>query len=132
MRRWRALLSVVIAAVWLAAGSDCLLELLPGLGFLSCCQHSQAEKCSAHDDGDCEADGCAAIESGFYQLEKPVVAPVAPSLAVLGWLEMASDCVQPDAPEVPIIASVSPPELECIWQFSLRTAAPPRAPSSVS
>jgi hypothetical protein len=113
-------------------GTHCLLEVLPGLEFLSCCQHSQTEKCSAHDDGECAVDGCAAIESGFYRLETPLVAAARPAVPLVAWLDVLSDDAQSNALAYPVITSISPPELLRVWQFSQRTALPPRAPSFVS
>jgi hypothetical protein len=132
MRRWQAFLSIAIATFWVAVGSHCLLEMLPGLEFLSCCQHSQAERCSAHDDNECAGDGCAAIESGLYKTEKSQVAPARPLIPLVAWLDALSGEVQFHTPEFPVIASNSPPELLRAWQFSQRTALPPRAPSFVS
>ena len=123
---------MAIAALWVAAGSHCLLEVLPGLEFLSCCQHLQAERCSAHDDNDCAGDGCAAIESGFYQLEEPQAAPARLLMPAVAWWDAVPDEVQSRAPESQAFASVSSPELLQIWQFSQRAALPPRAPSFVS
>ena len=71
-----------IATLWVAAGSHCRLEVLPGFEFLSCCQHPESEKTPAHHEKECGDDGCAAVELGFYKLAKPQQAPMKPLLAV--------------------------------------------------
>jgi hypothetical protein len=124
--------SIAIATLWVAAGSHCLLEVLPGLEFLSCCEHGPTEQSPAHHETDCAGDGCAAIESGFYKVERPRVAPVKPLLPLVAWLTTVRDNVQFSAAEPPDIASVPPAELCRIWQFTQRTALPPRAPTFVS
>jgi hypothetical protein len=132
MRNWRTWVSASLAAIWVVVGAHCLLEVLPGLDFLSCCQHSQAEKCSAHDVSDCDGDGCSAIESGHYQLEKPLSVPVPILMPLTAWLQSESESLQTLARALPVSLSTSPPDLVRVWQFSLRTALSPRAPSLVS
>jgi hypothetical protein len=123
---------MAIAALWVAAGSHCLLEALPGMEFLSCCQHSEVEKSPAHHDNDCDGDGCATIESGLYKAEQGQPTLVRPLLPLVAWLTVTPDTVPPRGLGSPVFASSSPPEIHCSWQFSQRTALPPRAPSSVS
>ncbi len=132
MRHWRTILAVALATLWVGAGAHCLLEALPGLEFLSCCQHPEAEKSPAHHENDCEGDGCSAIESGLYQAEKPQAAPVKPLLGLIAWLSAAPDDTPGRAARSVVPISPSPPELLRVWQFSLRTALPPRAPSFIS
>jgi hypothetical protein len=132
MQLWRIFLAIAMATLWVAAGSHCRLEILPGLGFLSCCQHSQAEKSPAHHDDDCAGDGCFAIESGFYKIERTQNAPIKPLLPLAVWLNTASDDTQSNAPAFAVLGSSSPPEVALAWQFFQRAALPPRAPSFVS
>ena len=129
---WRNFLAVAIATLWVGVGSHCLLEVLPGLGFLSCCQHPQSEQSPAHHEEDCAGDGCSAIESGFYKLEQRQNAPIKPLLPLVAWLTAVADDRQPTAPVFPVLVSSSPPEVSRIWQFLERAALPPRAPSFVS
>jgi hypothetical protein len=132
MRACREFLALAIAALWVAAGSHCLLEALPGLEFLACCQHSEAEKPLAHHDQDCDGDACATIESGFYKAEQQQLAPEKPLPSLATCLTVVPDTVQSRALGSPVFAFSSPPELHRIWQFTQRTALPPRAPASAS
>lgn len=133
MRFRQSVLALAIAALWVAVGSHCRLEVLPGMGFLSCCQHSETGQSPAHHDDDCAGDGCSAIESGFYKLENSEVAPIRPLLPLLAALTVAPDPGAPNAPAAEILIASSPPEADPRpWQFSQRAASPPRAPSIAS
>jgi hypothetical protein len=131
MRPWRATLAITIATLWMVVGAHCLLEVLPGLEFLSCCQHAEAEKSPAHHEKDCGDDGCSTIEAGFYKLEQTQHAPAKPLLLV-AWVTPLSDIAPTTVLGSLVSCSSSPPELPRLWQFSQRTALPPRAPSFVS
>jgi hypothetical protein len=115
-----------------AASFHCRLEVLTGFEFLSCCQHSESEQSPAHHEKECNDDGCAAVERGFYKPETPQDAPVMPLLAFVAWLSPLSDDGQSSAFHSLVSISPSPPELPKVWQFSQRAALPPRAPSFVS
>jgi hypothetical protein len=132
VRAWRTILATAIATLWVAAGSHCLLETLPGLEFLSCCQHPEAEKTPSHHEKECDGDGCAAVELGFYKLEQPQPAPVRQFFGLVVWLVPLPDNCRPSALDFLVSVSSSPPELPRLWQFAQRTALPPRAPSFVS
>jgi hypothetical protein len=118
-------MTLVALAFWGLATMHCDLEQLPGFEFLNCCQH---EETIPHQDNDCAQDGCATIESGFYKLEEQPAAAPEP-LLLLGVLTPLWE--QPARRELPAVTplSSSPPELPQRWQFSYRTALPPRAPS---
>ncbi|MCX6922123.1 MAG: hypothetical protein NT154_02720 [Verrucomicrobia bacterium] len=132
MRAWRTIFAVAIATLWVAAGAHCRLEVLPGLEFLSCCQHTEAEKTPAHHEKDCGDDGCATIELGFYKVSKQQVSPVKPLLAFVAWLVPSPGNWQASASDPLVSIAPSPPELVPLWQFLQRTALPPRAPSLAS
>jgi hypothetical protein len=132
MRLWRTILLGAMATLWVAAGMHCRLEVLPGFEFLSCCQHSATDHSPAHHEQDCDGDGCAAIESGFYQLQSPQSAPAKPLLLLVAWVTPRPDLAPASAPRLLPTPAASPPELSRLWQFSQRAALPPRAPSFVS
>jgi len=125
----RTLLTLLLVALWPLVTSHCDLEQLPGLEFLTC---ADAAATTAHKDDACETDSCASIESGFYKTEdgRQVVPtpPLVPSAFLTAILQQAA---QPSATTSIVLDSV-PPELPKVWQFSFRTALPPRAPSFVS
>jgi hypothetical protein len=114
------------------ATNHCRLESLPGLEFLSCCQHQDAEKAPAHHEKDCATDGCEAVESGLYKMvDDATLAPILPVLlASTGWERLVAPLEDSTPHFVP--ASPAPPELPRFWQFHYRTALPPRAPSFVA
>ncbi|HOF71929.1 MAG TPA: hypothetical protein PLV05_07725 [Verrucomicrobiota bacterium] len=132
MRFWRIPAVLVMVTLWVAAGSHCLLAALPGLEFLSCCQHAESERSPAHAEEDCAGDGCSTIESGCYRLEKPQSLPLKPLLASAVVGDAVPGDARPDGAAFLNLRSSSPPELLRAWQFSQRTAQPPRAPSRVS
>jgi hypothetical protein len=116
-----------LLACWLAASNHCRLEQIPSLGFLTCCDQDNGPPTQ---DKDCETDGCAAVESGFYKLEDGQTWVSAPPLALLSLLLPHFSAQVP--PAATIIPDVVSPPLPVPWQFSFRAAAPPRAPSPVS
>jgi hypothetical protein len=132
MRLGRTTLAILLATLWVGVGLHCRLETFPGLEFLSCCDHAAPDKSPAHQDNDCEGDGCAAIESGSYQLQPPQSAPVKPLLALVAWLTPLPDTGQLSSPALPVAVLPSPPEFLRLWQFTHRAALPPRAPTFVS
>jgi len=132
MRRWRIILAIGIATLWVAVGSHCLLESLAGFDFFSCEQHAGAQNSPAHSDRDCGDDGCWAIESGSYQAQKPLNAPARPVLKLVAGLPVLPDPRLEGCTGQPPAASPAPPELTRLWQFSQRSALPPRAPTFVS
>ena len=122
-------MTVTLAAFWLLAINHCKLEQIPGLSFLSCCEQDDG---APTKDKDCETDGCAAVESGFYKMEDGQPFVSAPSLVALTlWLPLPSVQLLP-ASTSHVKLEAAPPELPVTWQFSHRAAVSPRAPSSVS
>ena len=130
--KWsKSTVTISLALLWLAATVHCRLESLPGFEFLSCCTHADVKQSASHHETDCQTDACAMIESGCYKQEDSAAAPVN-----LGVTRALLDGGLAEF-EPPITASTSsgvsaPPELSHGWQFSYRTALPPRAPSRVS
>ena len=129
---WRAIFVSVIVTLWVAASFHCRLEVLTGFELLSCCQHSEPEQSPAHHEKECNDDGCAAVERGFYKPARLEDAPVMPLLALNAWLSPLPALDLSSASKHLVSVSSSPPELPKAWQFSQRTALPPRAPSFVS
>ncbi len=115
-------------ALWPLATSHCSLEQMPGLEFLACADEAAAVP---HQGNDCETDSCASVESGFYKSEDGhQVVPTAPLVASALLTAILRKSAQPVAGSR-IVFDSAPPELPKVWQFSFRTALPPRAPSFV-
>lgn len=117
--------AMVLLALWVPAVCHCDLERLPGLQFLSCCQHLGT---APHQDNDCEEDDCAVVESGFYQMEKQSAGVPSPLLLPRNLLPPQGITIPAEVPGW-LRSTTSPPELPRIWQFNCRTARSPRAPS---
>jgi len=120
-----AMLALVLYGL---ASMHCILEGVPGLEFLkTCCFLDSA---SSVPQG-CEGDGCNAIEGGKYLPEQQTVSAPQPSLL----FALFSTVIEAPLPELQATSfsiSETPQDLLGAWQFSQRTALPPRAPSVVS
>jgi hypothetical protein len=125
--RFTKYVAMVMLAVCGLATSHCALEHVPGLEFLAWCHHPDT---APHEDNDCDGDGCAAVERGFYKVEDQAAVP-APLLVLSFVLPQWEARASTPAPH-PLLVNCSPPELPRAWQFSYRTALPPRAPSPVA
>ena len=122
-------MTLTLAAFWLLATNHCKLEQIPGLSFLVCCDHEDAPP---HQDNDCDTDGCAAVEGGFYKLEdSPPSVPAPVFIWVVSPVPALDEYARP-AFARSNFSTVAPRELSVMWQFSFRAAAPPRAPSLAS
>ncbi|MCI0538431.1 MAG: hypothetical protein L0Z50_24760 [Verrucomicrobiales bacterium] len=120
-----------LIAFWVLMTSHCGWERIPGLKFLACTPLAEA---APHQPSDCgDDDACATVESGNYKSEEgQVSAPKAPILPVAFALALLSDLAALEPPASEISPEATPPELAHVWQFSFRTALPPRAPSFIS
>ena len=121
-------IAALLLALWVPVTMHCALELVPGLGFIqTCCGEQEAQPA----DHDCSQDLCSAIESGFYKVDDyPALAPSQALLLAFTVWNLSAELpaiTPPLSPPAP-----SPPELPRSWQFSHRTALPPRAPSAVA
>jgi hypothetical protein len=120
--------ALTVLALWGLAAMHCTLEGVPGLDFLKSCCFAESSPAPAKD---CDSDGCSEVENGNYRAEeKTAIAPQ--PLLVFALLSSAIEAPTPEFPTSFSIASKPPPELPKVWQFSHRTALPPRAPSLAS
>lgn len=125
----RILLTLLLVALWPLVTSHCSLEQMPGLEFLACVDEAAT---APHQENGCETDSCASVESGFYKTEDGrQVVPMPPLVASAFLTEILLEAEKPATAGCVVFDSI-PPELPKVWQFSLRTALPPRAPSFVS
>jgi len=119
-----AILTLVLYGL---ASVHCILEGVPGLEFLKTCCFVDS---GAPTSKDCESDGCV-VESGNYRAEEQTASAPQP-LLILALFSLAIEAPMPEPQVASLVASESPPELPKVWQFSHRTALPPRAPSIAS
>jgi hypothetical protein len=117
--------ALALAVFWLPVSVHCQLEQLPGLEFLSCCDHEDTT--APHQDDGCEGDACAVVEAGLYKTEERQVALPAPMIETPNGPAVSVAPITISL--VPLLPDTSPPELSRFWQFSLRAALPIRAPS---
>lgn len=120
----RAILAVMLAALWLPATAHCSLGAATEWFAESCdlaCSH----------DGDSEhLDACVLIEDGGYRVGSSVAHAPAPSLGVLTCLACLHarllEVSTPLAP--PAWAMEHPRDWLPAWNFEVRAALPARAP----
>jgi len=125
----KKVMTFAILSLWLGAANHCLLEEFPALKFLACAPHGETEP---HQDNDCNNDSCATVEKATYKTETGRVTAPNP------FLLLAQHLLAPIFEEGQEFFSagsagpISALELAAAWQFSYRTASPPRAPSFLS
>lgn len=120
---------VLLNLLWVLASNHCALEQITSLGFLSCLSSE-----GSHPDQNtgCEGDGCAVVENQVYKAEDVQVAAHAPLLMLASVLSPLLAKLTASETASHILPETAPPELSQVWQFSQRTALPPRAPSIAS
>jgi len=124
---FKTFMVVTLVAVWSLASNHCRLELLSAFSFVAC--GDQAD-CTGKQDKDCETDGCATVENQLYKSENAQVQLPAPAL--LAAVFASSVIVEESNLSLPRLFDTTPKVLSRLWQFSYRTALPPRAPSHLS
>jgi len=133
MSKIRAVLTLLLAILWLPVSAHCrLLEATSGLESLSCCTHPQAQEESPHNEDDCATDACSVVENAKYKssfqrvtvppLDTLLVFQLPPTLEII----LTSSAISRHQPEDSLAL------LPAAWQFAARTALPPRAPSFIS
>ncbi len=118
----------MLTLLWAAASNHCKLEQIPGLSFLACTDH--AEETPAQDRG-CDTDGCS-FEVQLYKTENAQTSAPAPLFLFTFLLSPILDELAAPATTSRILPDAAPVVLTRVWQFSYRTALPPRAPSILS
>jgi len=133
MQMMKAFLMLGLAIIWLPVSSHCLLiESSAALEFLACCTHTDTNAAPEHHADDCATDPCAVVEGAKYKssFQRVTVPPLAtqvtfelPPLCDSSLISASGGLHQSGAALA---------QLPVTWQFSARTALPPRAPSLVS
>ncbi len=129
VRLLKTWLVLTLTLLWAVASNHCKLEQIPAFVFLACCDHDES---APHQDNDCQKDSCSIVEGQLYKVERTFETVPAPTILSATPLDTSlselprhvnADVGAPDAP---------PSLLPRVWQFSFRTALPPRAPSALS
>ena len=121
-------IALLLVALWVPLTTHCDLARLPGFEFLACADQAGSPP---HSDKDCTTDACAVVESGSYLIEEQPLTLPAPVLLLVFVTPLTADELDTSPRDLDLTDS-APPEHSHIWQFSFRTALPPRAPSLVS
>ena len=131
MRTLKTMLTILLAIVWMPLTSHCLLlESASNLEFLSCCEHKVTA--TAHHEDECANDSCAVVEGAQYKssFQRVSVPPLETHVAFE--LPPLLDATLTSTASAAHQSDDALGQLPVAWQFSFRTAAPPRAPSFVS
>lgn len=129
VRLLRNTLLLLLAAAWLPLTAHCRLESLPSLAFLECADDRDCHQRTDSPDG----GECCSFESASYFLpsHQPDVSPAL--VLALPPFESPTELVRGlPAPVSVGVLTAAPPDIPVSWQFSFRTALPPRAPSFAS
>ena len=124
----KTVLILLLTLFWAAASNHCKLEQIPGLDFLACADHAQE---APSEDKGCETDGCS-FEGQLYKVEKSQVSFSAPTFLFTFLLSPLFDELSAFKAVSHALPDAAPVVLTRVWQFSYRTALPPRAPSLLS
>lgn len=109
--------------LWVPIASHCSWENVPGLQFFQCGTDTP-------QDSDCEEDGCVQLETATYRVDDNATARPVPVPSLTLSIQFLLVELLPAEQLSPV--TVAPPEVPAGWQFSFRTALPPRAPSFAS
>ncbi len=125
MKRLQQIVGLILLVLWVPLTSHCTWENISDLAMFKCADDTEQQ---SEQKSDCADDGCAQLETATYRSSdaQPDVAP--PAFLVL--FQLLNVTVPTN--ESCVAVATSPPQILAGWQFSLRTALPPRAPSFVS
>ena len=127
VRTVRAMLTILLAVAWLPLTAHCQLEKLTELEVLRCGSMGTA---AASGSSPCDDASCCGWEFGQYRLPQAQTPVSASYDAVVPLVLPRLDLDR--CPELTAGAVAALPKPPRPWQFSLRAAPPPRAPSLVS
>ncbi len=124
------MLALLLALLWLPASAHCLLlETASTSEIFACCTHE--EPADDHRN-ECASDACSVVEKAQYKSSIQRIAFPPPSAQIAFELPLLLDDASPLvlSGSRQFDANLSP--LPVTWQFLLRTALSPRAPSLAS
>jgi len=125
MARWKALIAVMLLAVWLPATSHCALEAVGVLEMSAGCASTT----------DCAGDSCSVIENGFSKQSNLTVKVSAPDLTACLFslcLHLAAPTTLISVADFSLGVPVEPQDWIVCWTFEHRAALPARAPDFVA
>ena len=131
MRRFRALLAVLLALLWLPATLHCGLEAADLLA--SHCAEDDGHGCSP-TAADCSSDACGIVESPGYRGEECTLELEPPGPGDLVWLVhlLAGPTETMEVADAPPVDGWNrSPAWVPAWSFDRRAAAPAQAPNTL-
>jgi hypothetical protein len=131
VKRLRAIITVLLVAVWLPASSHALLEYFDLIHQVHADHDADSTGSHEHDSDNHEAaDGHCLLSSTHVSVPLPDALAVPVFVCPLDfWSSELHVELQPSGLAPP---GTAPPQLSHRWQFSFRTALPARAPSLIS
>jgi hypothetical protein len=120
--------ALLFLVLWVPVTQHCRLETIFGLDFLACGPHFIPV---AHQESDCDDDGCATVEEGDYFVPDASPELIPPmGLLAAAWPSLVEAPEPPQiSPDAACSPSPAPPDLAASWRFVVRAAPLPRAPS---
>ncbi len=118
---------MLMLAVWSVCTAHCTVEYLSGAAFVQCC----TDEGSAADDHGAAQCVCSSIQASGGVFQKDVQSVPVPA-AVLCLFDALSQDDARLSTEGVVKTTLCPLKTLPPWQFSARTALPPRAPSLIS
>ena len=129
---FRAIVSLLLVALWLPASSHALLESAGLIHQVHADHDADSSGSHEHDSDNHEAaDGKCALASTHVSVPVPNMV-ASPFLFCLLGFDSASELHVERQPSGLAPPGTAPPQLSHRWQFSFRTALPARAPSLIS
>ena len=129
--RLRAIVSLLLVALWLPASSHALLEHFEVIHQVHADHEADSADSHEHDADNHEAaDGVCMLSSSHVTVPLPDSIPM-PMFCAPG-LHWASELHAGQQPSGLAPPGTAPPQLSHGWQFSFRAALPARAPSLAS
>lgn len=126
LKSLRLSLATLLAVMWVFLTCHCGLSAIPGFEFLRC----DAESHESKDGGEpCKESSCCSLELAQFRSQR--LEEVIPAVVVLILPDSTTDLAAnpPPAGVSLSVPTAAPPDPSRAWQFLLRAALPPRAPS---
>ena len=126
MEKLKKAVGWLLLVIWLPATSLCLVERAGWLANDDCCPSSASKPAPGKSSGD---STCCTLASASYKADDyshlHITAPLFIGVLIFEAFAGDSEAGQVDCNS----DDVGPPTLRTTWQFTSRTALPPRAPS---
>jgi len=131
VRALKSILALLLLGTWFPCTVHCSLEMMASAGPLPCCDNAKVGSNSSQPPASPDHCVCSWMKSGGYAFSKcaPLVSSPDDVLLVFTLSPLSEDSLT-DLTLPKLI--YSPPKFTTSWQFSFRTALPPRAPSVAS